>query len=176
MKKLIIGALVGAIFLFVWQFVSWSFMRTSQLQYTAEQDAILECLDGKLQPGQYFLPTVPAGTSFEEHEKLIEPYIGGNWAQINYRNDLSMSMGSNMLRGFVVDFVAVFLLCWLFGKIADLDMKTAVLGSIAVGVIGYLTINYLNSIWFETNSIPDLIDAIVPWALTGAWLGWWLNR
>jgi hypothetical protein len=55
-------------------------------------------------------------------------------------------------------------------------MKSTVLSSIAVGLIGYFTISYLNSIWFKTESLPDLIDAIVPWALTGGWLGWWLKK
>jgi len=45
-----------------------------------------------------------------------------------------------------------------------------------VGLIGYLTIPYLNSIWFETNSIGHLIDAFVSWGLVGIWLGWWLPR
>jgi len=96
--------------------------------------------------------------------------------QINYRDNLQMNMGMNMFRGFAIDFISVLLLCWLFGRFREIDMKSTVLSSIAVGLIGYFTISYLNSIWFETNSLPDLIDAIVPWALTGAWLGWWLKK
>lgn len=174
MKKSIIGALVGAIILFFWQFLSWNFMHKSQLGYTPNQDEILELLDGKLEPGQYFLPTVPDGTTPTEAD--FEKYLGKRWIQINYRESLDMKMGTNLVRGFTIDFVAAFLLCWIFGKISDFDMKTSVMVSLAVGLIGYFTISYLNSIWFETNSLPDLIDAIVPWALIGVWLGWWLRK
>jgi hypothetical protein len=45
-----------------------------------------------------------------------------------------------------------------------------------VGIISYLTNGYATAIWFEVPSMPDLIDAIVAWALCGGWLGWWLNR
>lgn len=53
----------------------------------------------------------------------------------------------------------------------DLDFKTAILSSLAVGIIGYLTIPYLNSIWFEGNSIPQLIDTVFQWGICGTWLG-----
>jgi hypothetical protein len=45
-----------------------------------------------------------------------------------------------------------------------------------VGGIGYLTIPYLNSIWFDNNSMGYLIDWLVQWGVVGAWLGWWLTR
>ncbi|MDA9873582.1 hypothetical protein N9C25_05095, partial [Saprospiraceae bacterium] len=116
------------------------------------------------------------GASMEDSEKYIVPYLGKRWMQINYRDNLQMNMGMNMFRGFVIDFISVLLLCWLFGRFREIDMKSTVLSSIAVGLIGYFTISYLNSIWFKTESLPDLIDAIVPWALTGGWLGWWLKK
>ena len=176
MKKLIIGALVGGLILFFWQFISWNFLHNSQMQYSVDQDEILTMLDGKLEPGQYMLPRMPEGASMEDSEKYIVPYLGKRWMQINYLDNLQMNMGMNMFRGFVIDFISVLLLCWLFGRFREIDMKSTVLSSIAVGLIGYFTISYLNSIWFKTESLPDLIDAIVPWALTGGWLGWWLKK
>ena len=176
MKKLIIGALVGAIVLFFWQFISWNFLHNSQMQHTPNQEEIMTLLEGKLEPGQYMLPRPPVDATSAEGQEMAANYIGKPWMQISYHQNFQMSMGMNMLRGFVIDFVSVFLLCWIFGRFREIDVKSAVMSSVAVGLIGYFTISYLNSIWFETDSLPDLIDAIVPWALTGAWLGWWLNR
>lgn len=176
MKKLIIGAFVGGLILFIWQFISWNFLHNSQMQYASNQDEILTMLEGKLEPGQYMLPRMPEGASMEESEKYIEPYLGKRWMQISYHEDLQMTMGMNMFRGFVIDFVSVFLLCWIFGRFREIDVKTTVLSSVAVGLIGYFTISYLNSIWFQTDSLPDLIDAIVPWAIIGTWLGWWMKK
>ncbi|NND31962.1 MAG: hypothetical protein HKN76_05175, partial [Saprospiraceae bacterium] len=56
------------------------------------------------------------------------------------------------------------------------NMRTSIIASLAVGIIGYLTINYLNSIWYETGSWPELIDTLAQWGLVGVWLGWYLNR
>ncbi len=81
-----------------------------------------------------------------------------------------------MFRGFAIDLLAAFLMIWLLLKFKSLNMLTVIQASIAVGLIGYLTIPYLDSIWFEGNSIEYLIDALVQWGLVGVWLGWWLPR
>ena len=82
----------------------------------------------------------------------------------------------NLIRGFVIDFLAAFLLCYLLIGDTNLTFMKVLTGSLIVGIISYLTIPYLDSIWFESNSIPHLIDAIGGWGLTGAVLGWWLYR
>lgn len=177
--KMIIGVVVGALLVFVWQFLSWAILNLhgSEQKYTSEQDAILQMLGEKLsEEGTYFLPTVPPGTPADEAQKAMGAAAGKPWAQVSYHKAMNTSMGMNMLRGFLTDIVAVFLLVWLLGKIPELTMSTSILASIAVGVIGYLTTEYTNSIWFETNSMPDLIDAVVSWALCGTWLGYWMNK
>lgn len=178
MKKLLIGAAVGALILFVWQFLSFALLgiHNSQMGHTPNQDAILKVLEENLEEGTYFLPRAEIGASMEEEEALMNERMGKPWAMVSYHDSLSNNMGMNMLRGFVIDFVSALLLAWLLMKMANLTVQTSVMASLAVGLIGYFTINYLNSVWFETNSIPDLIDAIVQWTLTGAWLGWWLTK
>ena len=45
------------------------------------------------------------------------------------------------------------------------------MASLVVGLISYFTSQYTYSIWFQTNTIPDLIDTIVSlgigWRLAG---------
>lgn len=82
----------------------------------------------------------------------------------------------NMFRGFVINFVSVFLLCLLLLKNPAIDFKYVLSGCLVVGLVSYFTIPYINSIWFDTNSIPDLIDAVVSWGLCGLVLGWYLTR
>jgi Na+/pantothenate symporter len=72
--------------------------------------------------------------------------------------------------------MAVFLLCLLLGMMQNKSMKNTVLVRIAVGVIGYLTTTYTNSIWFDFNSFPYLVDAILAWLFCGLWLGYWLHK
>lgn len=178
MKKQLIATLVGGLLLFVWQFLSWSMLNVhkSEFGYTANQDKIMEALNGNLEEGGYFLPNLPPGSSHADEQAFMENSVGKPWATIQYHKAMQISMGMNMFRAFAVDLIAIFLLVWLLLKFSSLDLKTAVLASLAVGGMAYLTIPYLNSIWFESNTIGYLIDALVPWGLTGVWLGWWLPR
>ena len=179
MVKKLIATLVTALILFVWQFLSWSMLNIhgSQMAYTPQQDEILEFLENsEIQEGSYFLPTVPKGASAEDMQALQENAVGKPWARIQYNNSFNASMGMNLLRGFVINVIAAYLLIWIFLKIPRITMGNIISMCIAIGLIGYLTISYLNSVWFEGNSLPDLIDAIVPWSLVGVWLGWYLNR
>jgi len=178
-SKLILGGLIGGLILFIWQFLSWSMLNLhgSQLSYTSSQDAILECLkENNLSEGSYFLPTVSPDIPSSEHMDYMEKFVGKPWATISYHNSMKMNMGMNMFRAFVVNVVAVLLLCYLLLGNPNLNFKMVLISSLLVGLISYLTVPYLNSIWFETNTMPDLIDALVQWGLCGAFLGWFLNR
>ena len=178
MKKQLIATLVGGLILFIWQFLSWSLLNVHapELQYTANQDKVMEALTANLEEGSYFIPNVPPGSGPEVEQEYMKNNIGKPWAIVSYHRSMDMSMGMNMFRGLVVDWVAAFLLVWLLLKFAELNFKTTLLTSLAVGAIGYLTTSYLNSIWFETRSIGHLIDTVAQWGLVGVWLGWWLGR
>ena len=178
MKKSIIAALIGGIILFFWQFLSWGLINLhySQNSYTANQDEIYEFLRDKLPEGEYFVPTIPQGATPEQREALTKKVTGQPWMQIKYHENWNMSMPMNMTRGMIIDIISVFLLIWILLKFRKLDLITAVLASLSIGLIGYFTGPYLNSIWFETNTIPDLIDAVVQWGLVGLWLGFYLPR
>lgn len=178
MTKQLIATLVGGIILFVWQFLTWAMLNVhaDEFRYTANQEQILQALSQNLEEGDYFLPGVPPGSSREVEEAAMKNSAGKPWATISYHKAMNMSMGMNMIRAFAADLVALFLLVWLLLRFAQLDFKTSVLASLAVGGIGYLTIPYLKSIWFESNSISYLIDVVVQWGLIGFWLGWWLPR
>jgi len=146
------------------------------MQYTANQDAVMEALNQNLEEGTYYLPSVPKGTSPDESAKAMEANNGKPWATIAYHEALESNMGLNMFRGWAVNFISVWLLCWILLKFANLSFTNVLMTSLAVGLIGYFTVNYLNSIWFQENTIPDLIDMFINWGLVGVWLGWWLRR
>lgn len=178
MKKLIIGALVAAIIIFIWQFLSWSMLNIhgAKFQYSENQDEIMECLNGKLADGSYFMPTSPPTATKEEMQQMMDSMAGNPWAVINYRSSFNSAMGVNMARGFFANFVATLLLCWVLLKIPNLTLKDTVLATIAIGLVGYITISYIDSVWFETSSIGYLVDTLVGWGLVGLWLGFWLRR
>lgn len=178
MKKLIIGGLVGGIILFLWQFASWSFtgIHSAEMSYTENEAEILSALEGKLADGTYIVPGMPPGATSEEHQANMQANIGKPWAQISYHNSMESNMAMNMIRGIFVDIIAAMLLCWILMQFSSLDMKTAILASLAAGLIGYFTISYTNGIWFQNSTIGQLIDTIVEWTLVGAWLGYWIKK
>ncbi|MBK6930375.1 MAG: hypothetical protein IPH12_05715 [Saprospirales bacterium] len=178
MKNQLIATLVAAILLFVWQFLSWAALNIhgDEYQYTEKQDTILQMLNRELQPGSYMMPQPAPGSTPEQQKAFMESSEGKPWAMVSYHSSFHGSMAMNMIRGFAVDLVAAYLLIWLLLKITNLDFKTALLSSLAVGAIAYLTIPYLNSIWFENNTLAYLIDWVGQWGLVGAWLGWWLPK
>lgn len=178
MKNQIIATLVAAIILFFWQFLSWTLLNVhgNQFNYSEQQDSIMQVLSQHLKEGTYMMPHPKPGSSQEEQEAFMQAYANKPWASITYHESFNTNMGMNMFRGFVVDIVAAFLLIWLLLQFRNLNFTTALLASLAVGGIGYLTIPYLNRIWFQTDSFGYLIDCFVQWGLVGAWLGWWLTR
>jgi F0F1-type ATP synthase assembly protein I len=179
MAKQIVAVLVSALILFLWQFLSWSILgvHQSEFKYTPNQDKILAALSEHLsEAGVYMIPGVPPGSSFEQEQALMESHAGQPWASVNYRKSYNPAMGMNLVRGFVADVLAAFFLVWLLMRLQQRNFRNILLGALSVGLIGYLTIPYLNSIWFETNSMGYLLDAAAQWGLVGLWLGWWLPR
>lgn len=183
MKKSFIGALVGAIIIFAWQFLSFgliNFHRPAQ-QYTDKQDAIISFLNGQgLKEGGYIVPSVPETASNSEIEAAMKATDGKPWARIEYHNAAKNSMNDmlmNMGRGFLVNFVIVFLFCWIAGKMTAATSGTIVGSALAVGMISFLNQPYTGFIWYKTFDIwAFFLDAIMCWGLTGIWLGWWLRR
>lgn len=178
MKKLIIGALVTGLILFIWQFLSYGLMdlHYSQMAYTPAQEEIMKTIEAQnLEDGEYYMIRAPKENP-DLQNQLMEERLGKPWAQVQYHSSLEHNFGMNMFRALIINILIGLILCWILMNFASLNMKTSVLTCLGIGIIGYLVINYLDSIWFQTNSLPDLIDAIVPWTVIGIWLGWWLNK
>lgn len=180
MGKTIIGALVGGLLIFIWQFISWgpgSLHRSAQ-EYTPKQDSILAYLSSQFsEDGAYFMPTYPQGTTSEEMQKIMDASKGKPWAQVYYHKELKIDMLMNMIRGFLVNIVLAWLFIWLIGKLSSPSFGKIFSSALAVGVIVFLNTSYTMHIWYHSFDLyAHLADALVSWALVGIWLGWWLTK
>ena len=180
MKKAFIGALIGGIIIFIWQFLSWAVLdlHYPAQQYTDKQDAIMSTLSSQQLPeGGYFLPRLPKDASSEQQEQWSNEMQGKPWVSIQYHNSFDANMGLNMVRGYLVDVVVVLLLCWMLLRFEALNFTRVLTASIFTGVTVYLNSHYTGHIWYQFfDTTAHLIDAVVSWGLCGVWLGWWLNR
>ncbi len=119
MKKLLIGALVGGLLVFIWQTLSWTVLNlhAKSYQYTTSQDSILNNLSSHFsEDGQYLLPNLPADASMDDMTKFGETNKGKPWAVVSYHKSYDMNMGANIVRGLLTQILAVFLLCWILVK------------------------------------------------------------
>jgi hypothetical protein len=179
MKKWIIGSIVGAIIVFVWQFASWSFLpiHDKTAKYTDKQDAIMSALTSNItEDGMYMLPSAPTK---KEQQNMMKDLEGKPWATVIYHSKMNTDMTMRMIRGFLVDFFLVISLIYVLSRGGTPNRMRTFAGSVALGLFAFLWGDYTGRIWFDLPwhmITGDFIDSIVAWGLCGIWIGWWLNK
>jgi hypothetical protein len=179
MKRTIIGAIVGGILIFLWQFLSWGIGNFHQkaYQYTPKQDSVLAYLGANLQEGGYILPTSPPNASNDEMERDMKHMEGKPWASVQYHKSFDMNMAVTIPRQLIVDILTVWLFIWLIGKFKIRTFAGVFFSSLAIGLIVFLNQPYTGSIWYKWFDVmAHLGDAMASWGLVGLWLGWLNNR
>jgi hypothetical protein len=175
MKKLAIGSILGAIVIFIWQFLSFALLNlhNAATDYTPKQTEVLNYLNSQFnESGSYYMPRTPGNASSEEMEKAMADAKGKPWAIVSYHKSMDMSMGFNMFRGIVINIIMVALLCGIVSKLKDPTFGQIVLTSLAVGMIVFFNVPYTSHIWYEIFDLNAyLIDAIVGWGLVGVVVG-----
>ena len=171
MKKKILFSLLGAVIIFLWQFISFALvnLHQSSMEYTTAQEEILQALEASgLQEGMYFLGQPDPSLSPDERDIESKKFAGKPFAIINYQKSMSMDMVMPMIRGFLVAFVISWLLFWIFLQQKDPSLKNRMILALSVGLIGFFFTPYTNFIWFKN---PDIFayfaDGIVPWIFLG---------
>lgn len=180
MKRTLIGAIVGGLIIFIWQFLSFAAINFhySAQQYTPKQDAILAFMkEQNLPDGGYFLPNVEKTATSEQRTEWDKELVGKPWMRVEYHNSYDANMIMNMVRGLLVNIVMIYLFISLLLRMKRLTMGGVMSAAVVTGLIVFLNAPYTNHIWYQTSDIwAHLLDAVVAWGLAGAWLGWWLLR
>lgn len=178
--KIFIGSLVGAIIIFVLQFLSWGILNLHYpaQQYTPKQDSIVAYLSTQFDSsGGYLMPTSPKDASQKEMQELEEKSKDKPWAQVLYHAAYDTNMGVNMVKSLITNFIMVLLFCWLIAGFTYNSFGKTFLASLFVGFIIFLHASYIENIWYKTFDLTaHFIDFLLSWCVTGLWLGWWLNR
>jgi hypothetical protein len=179
MKKIIIGALVGGLIIFIWQTLSWAMLNLhhANQEYTPKQDSIMSYLNSQFsEDGSYLMPNYPRTETREEVEKQMDVNKGKPWAEIQYHKSLNVSMGGNIGRGLIVDIIMVALACWIFIRLPS-SFGTIFIASLLTGIIVFMNSPYTIHIWYQKADIMvHFWDAVISWGACGIWLGWWLKK
>lgn len=175
MKKLLIGAFVGGLIIFICQFLSWVVLDLHRpaFSYTEQQDEIMDFLNSRFsEDGSYLLPNLPPGSNAEMMEQQMKERSGKPWAVISYHAALNTDMTMNIIRVLVVNIVMIGLFCWILSRLPRPTFGTVFLISLFIGLIVFMNAPYTQFIWYETRDLnASLIDAIAGWGLVGLWLG-----
>jgi hypothetical protein len=171
MKRQLLFSLIGAVIIFVWQFLSFAMpnFHKSSMSYTPLQDEILKNFEELgLKEGMYLVGAPDPNTSMDEQKAAMKSYEGKPWAVINYQAYNSMDMAMPMIRGFLVCFVISFLLFWIIQQQKDPTLKNRLFLALAIGMISFFFVPYTRFIWFkEPDIFAYFADGIVPWAILG---------
>ncbi len=190
MKKIFIGSFVGAIVLFFWSFLAWTTLpiHLHTLMYTPAQDAVLKALaDNNVETGSYAMPIGDnrnATSSIDYHkesEKMMEANMNKPAAVIHYRKE-GYEMGPmTIIKGFLINFLAVFAACILLAPgFATLNSffgrwwLTLVAGLLITACGPLIHHNWLGVPWNFT--VKMILDTFLNWGITGLWLAYYFGR
>lgn len=171
MKKRILFSLIGALIIFVWEFLSFAMpcFHSASQTYTPAQGEILNKLqEVGLQEGMYLLGQPDPSLSSKEKEEMMKSLDGQPWAVINYHKQNSMDMASPMIFGVLVCLLISFLLFWIFQQQKNPTLLNRILVSLAVGGIAFLYHPLTHYIWYrEPDIFAYMLDATIPWLILG---------
>ena len=130
-----------------------------------------------LEEGGYIIPNIPPGASKEERETKMKAGEGKPWASIQYHQTMENNMVMNMIRGFIVNVIVVYLFCWLVMRLRTPTFSSIFASALVVALIIFMNAPYVGFIWYESFDIwAYFLDYVVSWGLVGLWLGWFLTR
>ena len=169
--KLAIRSILGGLILFMYQFVSFAaanFHEKGQA-YTEKQDTIMTFLNSlNLENKQYVIPRPSPSATPEERQAYATSSNGKPWAMVNYHTTKNTGMAMPMIRGLLVDILAVFLLFGILDKISDINSMKSILYTVSIGLFAFIVIPYTNHIWYQLPDIwASFADAIIPYAILG---------
>lgn len=185
MGKIILGAFLAAIAVFVWEAASWMVIGWHENGFRAFRDesAVAEVIKANVTSGHgiYMLPAMdeaPKVATAEEKKAFVEkqekamtngPYL---YAIIR-PGKAEISMGTNMMLSFVRNLICALLIAVLLSQ-AALFYPARIAFVAAAGLFAGLTADMPMWIWFEQpgrDTIVNIADHLIAWIIGGAVLG-----
>jgi hypothetical protein len=177
MKKIIIGALVGAVIFFAYTSAMWmGGFHNDFSKYTPNQDAIMQNLNTNIsEDGVYMIPGIDynAPDAEKQAEKMMTESVGKPWAMISYHKEWKGMDPAQMVKGFLYYLLACFLVSLVifrgnfntFGSRFGVAMCFSLYGIVQFTL---MEMNWWDYPWHFLKS--TVFDMIIGWALVSLWL------
>lgn len=177
MKKVIIGALVGAIIFFVFETAVWmGGFHNDFSKYTPNQGAIMQTLNNGLnENGAYMMPSVDQTlpNAAELQEKAYNEGKGKPWAMVFYHTQMNGMDPSYMIKGFLYSLLACFLvsLTLFRGNFNTFGSRFSIAMCFSLFALLQCTLTEMNWWDFPWHYVKSTVfDMIVGWGLVSLWL------
>ena len=182
MKKILFGALVGAVVLFVWSFVSHMLLPLGHIgiQQVQNEDPVLDAMRANIQqPGLYFLPGLHRSQYNDEAARK-------GWAekarrgfaiviyQLSGEEMTSGQLATEFVSNLFVALLAALLLSHIGGSFLSRTLAVGMMGLIG-GMDVY--VSYWNWFKFPTDyTLAVMFDQLIGFLLMGAVLAWIVKK
>jgi len=183
MKKMLIGAIVGAIIYFGFQTIMWmGGFHKDFYTYTAKQDTVLSSLSANLpMEGLYMMPMAdPNSPDFKVKQEELEKHMVGNpWAMVFYHPNMKDFSAGTLILGILFAFLGAFIAAFIIymGKFPCFWGRFTT--SMLFAVFALITSVFSTMNWWEfpwSFIKPQVVDLFIGWLLVSIWLGWFVKN
>ncbi len=183
--RIAVAALLGAIVIFIWQFVSHMLLPIGEMGFRTPQNeaVVLQAASSGLpDSGMYLLPYLAP-------EKMKDAAAVQDWTAraqknpslfvvVSPANTVVTNMLPELSRQFVINLLGALLIAFvLAGTAWGFGMR--VLGAAIFGVFGWLLDIVPLWNWYKFPAdyvVGNLLDQGIGWLLAGIVIAWWLGR
>lgn len=177
MQKYLSAALLGAIIVMIWGFISWVVLpwhSWGTKSFTQEGQAVTQAIKSEaLEPGVYFLPNMPKDLhkNPESEKQWQEKAKEGPFAFISVKpRGTIWDMKVMLFVQFVIQFIAALIVAWLLSlTYITSTIKNALYVALAVSAGAFIA-NLSNWNWWGfplEMSIVNFIDVFLGWFIAG---------
>lgn len=185
--RLVIAAIIGGIVMFIWGAVAHMALPIGEMgmKTAVEQDAALSALKASAAEGEgvYMLPGfAPEKMSDSAFvEAFQKQYASSPYALVIYQpggNPAISNMVPNLVKQFVTDTLAAFVLAWVLALgVFGFGKRVMIAGALALFAWIAISLPYWNWYLFPSAfTIATLLEQVIGWLLAGAAIAWWLGR
>lgn len=175
MGKGILAALLGALAMFAWGFVSWTVLHLHEVKGFGNSEAVAKTLQRSGdETGVYWIPASPGTEDKEspEYKKWVEAHEQGPIAMVVYNKDGGPVMDPmTMVKGFLVMLASCLIVATMLASAGIGNYMGRLMFCTSFGLLAAVYVDGSNWAWFFFPmdwTITAAVDHVLSWAIAGA--------